>query len=323
MTLPQLLSGLSLPAIAAPMFLASAPEMVVAACRSGIVGAFPALNQRTTEGYAAWLDTIAAGVAAGPLPGAGACAPHAVNLIVHRTNRRLEADLAVTCEKKVPLVITSLGAATHVVDAIHGYGGCVVHDVITLNQARRALDAGVDGIIAVAAGAGGHGGTLNPFPFLDELRLLTDKPLILAGTLSHGRQIAAARLAGADAVSIGTRFLATRECVISDDYKQMVVDARAGDIVYTDRVSGVYANFLGASLIKAGVRLDAPRHEGPLDLGKELQSDSKAWKDIWSAGQGVGGIQDLPGVAELVTRLRDEYRAALTGAPGLIGNPSP
>ena len=302
---------LRLPAIAAPMFLSSGPELVIAACRAGIVGAFPALNQRTTEGYAQWLSQIEAAVAEGPLPGAGSLGLHAVNLVVHKTNRRLAADLKVTIEHRVPLVITSLGAVREVVDAVHSYGGRVFHDVVNLRQAEKAVASGVDGIIAVCAGAGGHGGTLHPFPFLHELRQLTDKKLILAGTISTGAQIAAALIAGADMVSIGTRFIATRESRSSEAYKQMILKTRAAGIVYTPKISGVSANFIAQSLIDNGIDLAHLQHRGEIDMGAELSSEGKAWRDIWSAGQGCGSIDDIPATADLIERLRIEFDAAL------------
>ena len=304
--------GLALPAIAAPMFLVSCPRMVVAACRSGIVGAVPSLNQRTAEGYEQWLDEIEEGLAVGPLPGVARVAPFAVNLNVHKTNLRHEVDLAITVKHRVPLVITSLGAAKEVVDAIHEYGGHVFHDVISIRHAEKALAAGVDGVIAVAAGAGGHGGTLNPLPFLYELRRLTDKTLILAGAISTGQQIAAAIVAGADMVSMGTRFIATEESEASAAYKTMLTQVSANDIVYTPKLSGVNANFIKQSLIENGIDLAKMDDHGPASMEQELGPNSKAWRDIWSAGQGVGAVRDIPPIADLVARLRSEYNAAAT-----------
>ena len=301
---------LSLPAIAAPMFLVSGPRMVVAACRSGIIGGIPSLHQRTTEGYEQWLDEIEAGLAAGPLPGVAHVAPFAVNLNVHKTNLRHDADLAITVKHRVPVVITSLGAVKEVVDAIHEYGGHVFHDVISIRHAEKALAAGVDGVIAVAAGAGGHAGTLNPLPFLYELRRLTDKQLILAGAISTGQQIAAAIVAGADMVSMGTRFIATQESDASENYKKMLTQVSASDIVYTPKLSGVNANFIMPSLRENGIDLAALGDHGPASMEEELGPNSKAWRDIWSAGQGVGAVRDVPTVAELVARLRSEYPSA-------------
>jgi|GEM_PF-17538 len=299
---------LRLPVIAAPMFLVSGPEIVIASCKAGIVGSFPALNQRTTDGFAEWLDTIESGLDGVEHPGYG------VNLIVHRSNPRLQADLAVCVQHKVPLVITSLGAVSDVVDAVHSYGGQVFHDVINRRHAEKAVEAGVDGLIAVAAGAGGHAGTLSPFAFLNELRSFFDGTLILSGALSSGRDIAAARLAGADYAYLGTRFICTAESRAVDGHKRMIESASsaARDIVYTDAVSGVNANFLTASV-------EAARERGALGEGGDgskpelhgIEDEAKAWRDIWSAGQGVGGIDASPSVAELVDGLEAEFRSAI------------
>jgi nitronate monooxygenase len=310
------LEGLSLPVIAAPMFLASGPDLVIAACRNGIIGAFPALNQRSTQGYEQWLDAVEAGLQQGPLAGIAALGPHAVNLAVHKSNRRLEADLEVTVRRRVPLVITSLGAAREVIDAVHGYGGRVFHDVVSMRQAEKVLAAGVDGVIAVCAGAGGHAGTLNPFALIHELRQITDKTLVMAGAISTGQQVAAARLAGADLVSIGTRFIGTRESPVVEDYKTLLTRSRAADIVYTPKISGVNANFIAQSIRDNGIDLASVQHEGALDM--EAETDSKAWRDIWSAGHGVGAINDIPSVSELLLRMRGEYRQALELATRLL-----
>lgn len=313
----DMIKRLSLPVIAAPMFLVSGPEIVIAACRAGVVGAFPTLNQRTTEGYVHWLEQVEEGLALGPEAGVKQLGPHAVNLIVHKTNPRLEPDLKVTVDHRVPIVITSLGAAKEVVGAVHSYGGLVFHDVISIRQAEKALAAGVDGIIGVCAGAGGHAGTMNPFALLYELRRLTDKTLILAGVISTGEQVAAAIVAGADLVSVGTRFIATRESMASTAYKEMITRSNAADIVYTPKISGVNANFISQSIIDAGLDLATLQHEGPIDMGVELGPESKAWRDIWSAGQGVGAIRDIPPTTELVRRMRTEYAGALDRAMAL------
>jgi nitronate monooxygenase len=302
MAIPKAFEGrLALPAIAAPMFLTSGPDLVVECCRSGVLGTFPALNQRTTEGFVAWLQEIERRLAAVANP-----APYGVNLIVHRTNPRLRADLEQVVAHRVPLVITSLGAVPEVVQAVHGYGGLVFHDIVNLRHAEKAVAAGVDGIIAVAAGAGGHAGTLSPFALLGELRAMTDATLILSGAISTGRDIAAARTMGADLAYLGTRFLATRESLVSEAQKEMTVSARAADIVYTPAVSGVPASFLGPSLVANGLDPNDPAGPRPLDLEHEV----KAWKTVWSAGQGVGGLGDVPGAAALCERLKAEYRAA-------------
>lgn len=306
MSLPALLADrLPLPAIAAPMFLVSGPDLVTETCRGGVLGTFPALNARTTETYAAWLDDIAARLAASP-----GAAPFGVNLIVHKSNARLEADLKVTVEKKVPLVITSLGAVRDVVDAVHSYGGLVLHDVINARHARKAAEAGVDGIIAVCAGAGGHAGTLSPFALVGEIRRFYDKAIVLAGCLSNGAQIAAAQMMGADLAYFGTRFIATRESLAPEGYKQMLLASSADDIVYTDAISGVNANFLKPSIVAAGLDPATLTKHGELDMTNE----HKAWRDFWSAGQGVGAVADIPPARELCARLAREYEAALGAA---------
>jgi nitronate monooxygenase len=296
------------------MFLASGPELVIAACRAGIVGAFPALNQRSTEGFEQWLHQIETALASGPSEGVARLGPFAVNLVVHRTNQRLQEDLRVTVAHRVPIVITSLGAAKEVVSEVHEYGGLVFHDVISMRQAEKAVAADVDGIIAVCAGAGGHAGTLNPFAFLHELRELTDKTLILAGAISTGQQIAAAIVAGADLVSMGTRFIATRESLAAEGYKQMITRSVAADIVYTPKISGVNANFMTQSIRDNGIDLATYGHEGSMDMATELSADSKAWRDIWSAGQGVGAILDLPATPVLVGHLKAQFTSALERA---------
>ncbi|OEC43820.1 2-nitropropane dioxygenase [Pseudomonas sp. 1D4] len=308
MSLPALLENrLRLPLVTAPMFLVSVPPMVLASCNAGVVGSFPALNQRESAGFAAWLDEITAGLAAD-------AAPYAVNLIVHGSNPRLQADLAICVEKKVPIVITSLGAVKEVVDAVHDYGGLVFHDVTTRRHAEKAAEAGVDGLIAVAAGAGGHAGTWSPFALVAEIRQFFDKTLLLAGCLNHGHEILAAQLLGADLAYLGTRFIATRESQASAAYKQMLLDARAADIVHTPAVSGVPASFMRQSLEAAGYDLTRLNDKGDVNYGEKLKpvsDEAKAWKTVWSAGQGVGGIHDLPSIDELVQRLDSEYRAAV------------
>lgn len=293
--------NLRLPAIAAPMFLVSGPELVIETCKAGMIGTFPALNERTTEGFENWIDQIEAAREAH-----GAAAPYGVNLIVHKTNPRLEADLEVVCRRKVPLVITSLGAVPDLVEKVHAYGGLVFHDVITLRHARKAAQAGVDGLILVCAGAGGHAGTASPFALIEEVRAFFSGTIILAGSISTGRHIAAARMMGADFAYMGTRFIATAESRASEAYKAMLHDAQVADIVYTDSVSGVNANFLRESLVNAGL--------DPLNLPPKKEMDmageAKAWRDIWSAGHGAAAINDIPGVGSLVARLEVEYKAA-------------
>lgn len=308
MSLPTLLEQrLRLPLVAAPMFLVSNPALVMACCNSGIVGSFPALNQRESAGFRAWLEKIAAGLDE-------SAAPYAVNLIVHPSNPRLQADLAICVEQRVPIVITSLGAVKEVVDAVHAYGGLVFHDVTTRRHAEKAAQAGVDGLIAVAAGAGGHAGTWSPFALIAEIRQFFDKTLLLAGCLNHGHEILAAQLLGADLAYMGTRFIATQDNDAPDAYKRMLLEAHAADIIHTPAVSGVPASFMRQSLEQAGYDLTRLQDKAAIDYGEKLKpinDEAKAWKTVWSAGQGAGGIDDLPRVAELIARLDQEYRAAL------------
>ena len=308
MSLPALLEQrLRLPVVAAPMFLVSNPQLVLACCNSGIVGSFPALNQRESSAFKGWLEEIEAGLGA-------EAAPYAVNLIVHGSNPRLQADLAICVEQRVPIVITSLGAVKEVVDAVHSYGGLVFHDVTTRRHAEKAAEAGVDGLIAVAAGAGGHAGTWSPFALIAETRQFFDKTLLLAGCLNQGHEVLAAQLLGADLAYLGTRLIATQENAASAAYKQMILDAKAADIIHTPAVSGVPASFMRQSLELAGYDLKQLQNKGEINYGEKLKpmdEEAKAWKTVWSAGQGVGNIRDLPSVEQLIARLDSEYRAAL------------
>lgn len=318
MPLPAAFAGrLRVPVIAAPMFLISGPDLVVSCCRNGVVGSFPALNQRSTAGFADWLDEIS-----GRLDDADDAAPFGVNLVVHRSNPRLEADLAVVIERRVPLIITSLGLNRDLIKAVHGYGGLVFHDVINLAFAAKAADAGVDGLIAVSAGAGGHAGPLNPFAALADIRRIFDGTLILGGALSTGAQVAAVRMAGADMAYLGTRFMATQESMAPEALRSMLLGASAADIVYTPAISGVHGNFLRPSILAAGRDPDDLSKPASLDFGA---TEAKAWRDIWAAGQGVGTIDDLPAAADLCLRLANEYEAALAGAGRLscraVGEP--
>ncbi len=316
MSLPaQLEKHLRLPVVAAPMFLISNPQLVLACCRNGVVGSFPALNQRESAGFKAWLEEIEAGLAALDNP-----APYAVNLIVHHTNPRLQADLAICIEHKVPIIITSLGAVKELVDAVHSYGGLVFHDVTTRRHAEKAAEAGVDGLIAVAAGAGGHAGTWSPFALIAEIRQFFDKALLLAGCLNKGHEILAAQMLGADLAYLGTRFIASRESLAPDAYKEMLLQAKAVDIVHTAAVSGVPASFMRQSLERAGFDLTALQGKGEVTMGSKLKpisDEAKAWKTVWSAGQGVGAINDLPSVDELIARLDEEYRQAQQASLGI------
>jgi nitronate monooxygenase len=294
------------------MFLVSGPELVVACCRNGIVGSFPALNLRSTADYALWLEQIRAGVGAGPVAAVARTAPFAVNLVVHSSNPRLAADLEVTARHRVPIVISSLGAVTEVVQAVHAYGGLLLHDVTTARHGEKALKAGADGLIAVAAGAGGHAGAINPFALLGELRALSAATrIVLAGSIGSGRHIAAAVAAGADYAYMGTRLIATRESRASEAYKQMLIASSAADIVYTPRISGIPANFIRQSIADNGLDLDTVAGHGAVNIGEELNHKNLAWKHIWSAGHGAGLITDLPSVDELCVRLRAEYGEAL------------
>ena len=307
MSLPASLEQrLRLPVVAAPMFLISNPRLVLACCSSGVVGSFPALNQRDSAGFKAWLEEIETGMAQLQAP-----APYAVNLIVHPTNPRLQADLALCVEHRVPIVITSLGAVKEVVDAVHGYGGLVFHDVTTRRHAEKAAEAGVDGLIAVAAGAGGHAGTWSPFALAAEIRQFFDKALLLAGCLNHGHEILAAQMLGADLAYMGTRFIATAESQAQDAYKQMLLDAHAADIIHTPAVSGIPASFLRSSLEQAGYDMNALKGGHEQGKLKPIDDEAKAWKTVWSAGQGVGEIHDLPSASALIERLHSEYREAL------------
>ncbi|MDP1778279.1 MAG: nitronate monooxygenase [Brevundimonas sp.] len=294
----SLQDGLKLPVIAAPMFLVSGPDLVVEACNAGIIGTFPSLNQRSTEGYREWLHEIKSRLT----PDAAA---YGVNHIVHPTNPRLMSDMMVSVEEKVPLIITSLGAVRDVVDAVHGYGGVVFHDIANVRHARKAAQAGVDGLILVANGAGGHAGVVNPFALVEEVRSFFDGTIILSGCLSTGGDVAAAIMMGADFAYMGTRFISTTESMAQSEYKQMIVEAGASDITYTPAVSGIPANFLTPSLVANGIDPKSlPEHK--LDLADE----AKAWKTVWSAGQGSAGVRDVIPTAALVHRLTDEFSQA-------------
>ncbi|MBS9372191.1 NAD(P)H-dependent flavin oxidoreductase [Rhodococcus sp. B50] len=316
MTLPPILSGpLSVPLVASPMFIASGPELVSAQCQAGVIGSFPALNARPQSTLADWLQQITESNAdyATRHP-EQYVAPFAVNQIVHRSNERLEQDLEVIVEHRVPIVITSLGAREEVNEAVHSYGGIVLHDVISNEFARKAIDKGADGIVAVAAGAGGHAGVQSPFALLQEIRRWFDGPLLLSGSIAHGRSILAAQAAGADLAYAGTAFLATGEARNPDAYKHMIVDSTAKDIVYSNLFTGVHGNYLRGSIAAAGLDPDNLPESDPsaMNFGSGGSTDAKAWRDIWGAGQGIGAIESVVDVRELVQRLRDEYEQAWT-----------
>ncbi|HEY1722767.1 MAG TPA: nitronate monooxygenase family protein [Magnetospirillaceae bacterium] len=317
MPIPTILKGrLSLPVIAAPLFIVSAPDLVIASCKAGVVGSFPALNARPQEALEEWIIRIKTELAAEEKAHPGKpVAPFAVNQIVHPTNQRLEHDIEVCIRHQVPITITSLSPPGQVVKAVHAYGGIVLHDVISVRHAEKALEQGVDGLILVCAGAGGHAGTLSPFALLSEVRRFWDGPIVLSGAIANGRSIAAAQMLGADLAYMGTRFIATRESGATDTYKQMILDANAKDIVYTPFFSGVYGSYLRASVTAAGFDPDnlpeAPRSKIGQAVAGSSANEAKAWRDVWSAGQGVGSIDDLPSVAEMVARLDQEYRVAV------------
>lgn len=303
---------LSLPAVAAPMFLISGPQLVIECCKAGIVGTFPALNQRTSEGFEEWLVEIKTALEKHEQETGKKAAPFGVNLIVHKTNPRLQADLAICVKHKVPLIITSLGAVSELVDAVHSYGGLVFHDIIKKRHAEKAAEAGVDGLILVSAGAGGHAGTINPMVLVSEIKQFYDKTILLSGCISTGRDIASAMQMGADLAYMGTRFINTDEGKADDAYKQMIIDAGASDVIYTAAVSGVHANFLRPSLESMGITEEYWSKSVQVDFGEELKADeAKAWKTIWSAGQGVANIKDSIPVADLVARLKAEFNAAI------------
>ena len=297
---------LRLPAIGAPMFIIANPELVIAQCRAGIVGAFPSLNARPSGTFEQWLARLNAELGPGD-------APFAVNLIVHRSNSRLPDDLALCVRYRVPIVITSLGAREDVNAAIHSYGGIVFHDVIDDRFARKAVAKGADGLIAVAAGAGGHAGYWSPFALVQEIRAWFDGPLALSGAIASGRAIAAARALGADLAYIGSAFIATEEADAVPGYKAMVVKGGAADIVTSPHFTGVSGNYLRPSIVAAGLDPDAlpTADASQMDFGAAVSGGAKAWRDIWGCGQGIGAIDRVVPAAALIERLEREYRAAL------------
>ncbi len=308
------MDNLSLPVVAAPMFLISGPKMVIECCKNGVIGTFPALNQRSSNGFEAWLIDIKEQLKGATQANGKPVAPYGVNLIVHQTNPRLQADLEICVKQEVPIIITSLGAVSELVDAVHSYGGLVFHDVINLRHAKKAVAAGVDGLILVSAGAGGHAGTLNPMPFIAEISNFFEGIILLSGCMSTGRDVASAMQMGADLAYLGTRFINTTESRAGEDYRQMIIDSGTADIVYTAAVSGVNANFLRPSLEAIGITKEMWNQKAKIDFGKELdaaQAEAKAWKTIWSAGQGVSTIKDTLAVKDLVARMKTEFKAAI------------
>lgn len=311
---PPFYNDLKLPAIAAPLFLISGPELVIECCKNGIVGTFPALNQRTTAGFESWVVTIKTALAAFEQETGKKAAPFGVNLIVNPLNTRVQPDLEICIKHQVPLIITSLGAVPELVDAVHSYGGLVYHDIIKKRHAEKAAAAGVDGLILVAAGAGGHAGTLHPIALINQIKQFFEKTILLSGCISNGNDIASALQMGADLAYMGTRFINVKESLADSDYQQMIIDSSAEDIVYTAAVSGVNANFLRPSLEAMGITEAMWKQKGKLDFGAEgddVQAEAKAWKTIWSAGQGVTSIHDVVTVSELVDTLKQEFKTAL------------
>jgi len=315
MPLPSSFAGrLAIPVVAAPMFLVSGPRLVSETCKGGVVGTFPALNNRTTEGFDEWLTEIEDDLAAFERDTGRKAAPYGVNLIVHKSNPRVQADLDIIVKHKTPLVITSLGAVAELVEAVQSYGGVVFHDVTNMRHARSAKRAKVDGLILVCNGAGGHVGVLNPFAFLPEIKAEFDGTVLLAGCISDGHGIAAAQAMGADLAYLGTRFINTAESMAPAEFQDMINGSNAGDIVYTPAISGVPGSFLRQSIEASGLDPDNLPTKKDIDFGKELtpdQTEQKAWKKVWSAGQGVGAISDSPPVGDLIRRMKGEYDAAV------------
>lgn len=310
----KFIDELNIPVVAAPMFLISGPQLVIECCKNGIVGTFPALNQRSTDGFESWVIEIKTALADFESSTGKKAAPFGVNLIVHQTNPRLQADLAVCVKHEVPLIITSLGAVAELVNTVHGYGGLVFHDIIKKRHAEKAAEAGVDGLILVSAGAGGHAGVTNPISLVAEVRQFFDKTILLSGCLSNGRDIASAMQMGADLAYMGTRFINVHESNADTAYRQMIIDSSASDIVYTAAVSGVSANFLRPSLEAMGITQEQWGNSKKIDFGSELdaaKAEAKAWKTIWSAGQGVTTIHDVVSTNQLVLRLKEEFLSAI------------
>ncbi|PKO33084.1 MAG: nitronate monooxygenase [Betaproteobacteria bacterium HGW-Betaproteobacteria-7] len=298
-------SNLKLPVICAPMFIVSNPDLVIAQCKGGLIGSFPALNARPKELLDEWLTRIKSELAADP-----EAAPFAVNQIIHQSNERLDHDMDLCVKHRVPLIITSLRAPNEIVPRVHDYGGQVFHDVISVRHAEKALEAGVDGLILVCAGAGGHAGTLSPFALVGEIRKFYKGPIALSGAIANGSAILAAQAMGADFAYIGTRFIATREANAIDGYKQAIIDSAAADVVYTPYFTGVHGNYLKKSIVAAGLDPDDLPVKDKTSMSFGSHRDAKAWKDIWGAGQGVGNIDAVLPTAELIAQLKREYSTA-------------
>ena len=317
MPLPKALEGrLRLPVIGSPLFIVSGPELVIAQCKAGIVGSFPALNARPEPMLEEWIVRIKTELAEFERTTGKKAAPFAVNQICHSSNNRLQHDIAVCKRQEVPMIITSLRAPKEVVEATHSYGGVVFHDIINVRHAKKAVEEGVDGLIPVCAGAGGHAGVMSPFALVAELRTFWNGPIALSGSIANGRSILAAQALGADLAYMGTRFIATREANAPEAYKHALIEAAGGgDIVYTNLFTGVHGNYLRSSIAAAGLDPDElPQSDkSKMNFGSGGNTKQKAWRDIWGAGQGVGQIGDAPTVEELVSRLEAEYREAKQG----------
>lgn len=312
MSLPPILQNrLSVPVVGSPLFIISNPDLVIAQCKAGVVGSFPALNARPAELLETWLQRITTALAEYDAQHPDKpSAPFAVNQIVHKSNDRLEHDLALCVKYKVPIVITSLGAREEVNHAVHSYGGIVLHDVINNTFAKKAIDKGADGLIAVAAGAGGHAGTTSPFALIHEIREWFDGPLLLSGAIANGNAILAALAAGADLAYVGSAFIATEEANAIEAYKQAIVESTASDIIYTNLFTGVHGNYLRKSIVASGLDPDALPESDPSQMNFGSGDGAKAWKDIWGAGQGVGAVKRVVPAAELVRRFAKEFEMA-------------
>jgi len=313
---------LNLPVVAAPMFLISGPQLVIECCKNGIIGTFPALNHRTTAGFEEWVIEIKETLAAYEKESGKKAAPFGVNLIVHPTNPRVQPDLEICIKHQVPLIITSLGAVPDLVNAVHSYGGLVYHDIIKKRHAEKAAEAGVDGLILVSAGAGGHAGALNPMALINEIKAFFKKTILLSGCISTGQDIASALQMGADLAYMGTRFINVKESMADPKYQEMIINSRAEDIVYTAAVSGVNANFLRPSLEAMGITEELWSQSKKIDFGSELdaaKAEAQAWKTIWSAGQGVTAIHDVLPTAQLITQLKREFQSALQAQQENLG----
>lgn len=310
--------NLKLPVVASPMFIVSQLDLVLESCKNGIIGTFPALNNRTSEGFEEWLIQIKKKLIKHEELTGEKLPPYGVNLIIHKTNPRVQADLEICVRQEVPIIITSLGAAEEVVKTVHNYGGLVFHDVTNKYHAQKAIAAGVDGLILVTAGAGGHAGTLNPIPFITEIREIFDGVILVGGALSNGQDVASVLQMGADLAYMGTRFISTNEAVATEEYKQMIIDSGTADIVYTASVSGIPANYLVKSLEAVGITKELWESKAKVDFGKKLDVETKAWKNLWSAGQGVATIHETLPVKDLIARLKREFRGAIKRQSALL-----